>query len=302
MLTLIFLSISIAALAVILFVILRKFPQVANLDIKNLPEEKFYQKKKEIINKRIEENSSVLKKRFIAACTPLKKIWGKVQLQFRIYVGKIERLLHHEETLKTKMEHIAMAPEDREQKLNQLLIDGEQHLKLGNYDQAEERFITAIKIDPKSAVAYRGLADTYLGKNSVEEAKQTYEFLSKMHPEDDAVLVKLGEIAEEHGDTEEAIRYYQQAMLLNDSFSSRFYHLAELLLKVNQPEVAKEAIIQAVDLEPQNPKYLDFLIEIAIICGDKPLALKGYGELRAVNPENQKLSVLKDRIYKIDVV
>jgi tetratricopeptide (TPR) repeat protein len=302
MLTLIFLSISIAALAVILFVILRKFPQVANLDIKNLPEEKFYQKKKEIINKRIEENSSVLKKRLAVACTPLKKIWGKVQLQFRIYVGKIERLLHHEETLKTKMEHIAMAPEDREQKLNQLLIDGEQHLKLGNYDQAEERFITAIKIDPKSAVAYRGLADTYLGKNSVEEAKQTYEFLSKMHPEDDAVLVKLGEIAEEHGDTEEAIRYYQQAMLLNDSFSSRFYHLAELLLKVNQPEVAKEAITQAVDLEPQNPKYLDFLIEIAIICGDKPLALKGYGELRAVNPENQKLSVLKDRIYKIDVV
>jgi len=302
MLSIFFLSIAGLALGVILFIVLRKFPQVANLDIKNLPEEKFYQKKKEIINKRIEENSSVLKKRLVVACSPLKKIWGKLQLQFRIYVGKIERLLYHEETLKTKLEHTAITPEDREQKLTQLLADGEQHLKLGNYDQAEERFITAIKIDPKSAVAYRGLADTYLAKNSVEEAKQTYQFLSKMHPEDDMVLVKLAEIAEDNGDTEEAIGYYQQAVLLNDSFSSRFYHLAEMLLKVDQPEVAKEAVIQAVELEPQNPKYLDFLIEVAIICGDKPLALKGYGELRAVNPENHKLSILKDRIYKIDVV
>jgi hypothetical protein len=71
------------------------------------------------------------------------------------------------------------------------------------------------------------------------------------------------------------------------------------LLKVGQADVAKESILQAVELEPQNPKYLDLLIEIAIICGNKDLALKGYGELRLVNPENQKLSSFKDRIYKI---
>ena len=122
-----------------------------------------------------------------------------------------------------------------------------------------------------------------------------------MEPDDDSVLVKLAEIAESQGDLEEAIQYYQQAVLVNDSFSPRFYHLAELLLKVAQPQVAKEAILQAVELEPQNPKYLDFLIEIAIICGDKTLAIKAYGDLRLVNPENQKLHSLKDRIYKIGI-
>ena len=299
MLNALFLIIIISAISVIGFLVIRKFPQMANLDIHNLPEEKIYRKKREIINKRIEKSSNLLKEKFSKILVPVGKIWGKLQLQFRIYVGKIERLLHHEQSLKIKLKRKVASNEENEQRIWQLISDGEQQLKDGNYDKAEEAFIAAIKIDPKSAVAYRGLGDTYLAKNSTEEARQTYKFLIKMELDDDSVLVKLAEIAESQGDLEEAIEYYQQAVLVNDSFSPRFYHLAELLLKAGQPQVAKESILQAVELEPQNPKYLDLLIEIAIICGNKDLALKGYGELRLVNPENQKLSGFKDRIYRI---
>ena len=318
MLNVIFLIIIIAALAVIAFLVIRKFPHLANLDLHNLPEEKIYQKKREIINKRIAKSSNLVQEKMSKIFVPVGKLWGKLQLQFRIYVGKIERLLHHEQILRMKQKTSAQAArlpdgqesglkekdkitEENEQKIEQLILDGEQQLKAGNYDKAEEVFIAAIKIDPKSAVAYRGLGDTYLAKNSVDEAEQTYKFLIRMEPDDDSVLVKLAEIAESRSDLEEAIGYYQQAVLVNDSFSPRFYHLAELLVKVGQPQVAVESILQAVELEPQNPKYLDLLIEIAIICGNKDLALKGYGELRLVNPENQKLSGFKDRIYRMSI-
>lgn len=304
MYNIIFILIIIAALAVVVFIVIRKFPQLANLDIHNLPEEKIYRKKREIINKRIEKSSDLLKEKISRMLAPVGKVWGKLQLRFRIYMGKLERLLHHEQVLKTKLKNKTASSEvkeESEQKLGGLIADGEQQLKAGNYDQAEERFISAIKIAPKSASAYRGLGDTYLAKGSMEEARQTYKFLIRMEPDDDSVLVKLAEIAESQGDLEEAIEHYQQAVLVNDSFSPRFYHLAGMLVKVGQPQVAKESILQAVELEPQNPKYLDLLIEIAIICGDKDLALKGYSELRLVNPENAKLSILKDRIYKIEM-
>jgi tetratricopeptide (TPR) repeat protein len=301
MLNIFFLLIIILAIGVIGFLVIRKFPHLANLDLHNLPEEKIYQKKREIINKRIEKSSNLLKNKIVKMLVPVGKIWGKLQLQFRIYVGKIERLLHHEQVLKTKQKTKTVNKEENQQKIEQLISSGEQQLNAGNFDQAEEIFISAIKIDPKSAAAYRGLGDTYLAKNSIEEAMQTYKFLIKMEPDDDSVLVKLAEIAEGQGNLQEAIEHYQHAVLVNDSFSPRFYHLAELLVKVGQPEVATESILQAVELEPQNPKYLDLLIEIAIICGNKDLALKGYGELRLVNPENQKLSSFKDRIYKIGV-
>ncbi len=301
MLNAIFVLVIVTALGVVFYIVIRKFPQLSNLDLHNLPEEKIYQKKREIINKRIEKSSNIVKDKFGKALIPVGKLWGKLQLQFRIYVGKIERLLHHEQVLKTKQKNKIVSSEENERKIGELISDGEQFLRVANYDKAEEVFISAIKIDPKSAVAYRGLGDTYLAKNSTEEARQTYKFLIRMEPDDDSVLVKLAEIAESQGDLEEAIGYYQQAVLVNDSFSPRFYHLAELLVKVGQPQVAVESILQAVELEPQNPKYLDLLIEIAIICGNKDLALKGYGELRLVNPENQKLHSFKDRIYKIGI-
>ena len=293
------LIIIVAALAVVLFIIFRKFPQLANLDIVNLPQEKIQQKKKEIINKRIEKNGSVLINRLINSLSPLRKGWGLFQLKFRIYVGKIQRLLHHEEALKNKVLNKSMSKEEKESRLSQLIQEAEHQYKLGNFDKAEDGFIAAVKINPKSASAYRGLGDTYLAKNSLEEARQTYNFLLKLDRDDDSVMVKLAELAESQGDLEEAIQYYQQAVLINDSFSTRFYHLAEMLLRVGQPEVAKEAIVQAVELEPQNPKYLDLLIEIAIICGDKTLALKAFNDLRLVNPDNQKLDSFKDRIHRL---
>jgi predicted Zn-dependent protease len=216
-----------------------------------------------------------------------------------VYVGKIEQLIHHEQMVKTKQEQSLMTVEEKEAKLKNLIQEGEQDLQLESLDKAEHAFIAAIKMDVKSAPAYRGLAEVYLKKGSIEEAKQTFVFLLQLEPENDSVMVKLAEIAESQNNTDEAIEYYQRAVVANDSLSPRFAHLAELLLKVDHPLVAKEAILQAVELEPQNPKYLDLLIETAILCQDHKLADKGYQNLRLVNPENSKLSDFKDRIGKI---
>jgi tetratricopeptide (TPR) repeat protein len=293
------LVIIIFCLIVIAVIVVRKFPQAANLDLDSMPEEKIYRTKRNIINKRIEQSSALVREKIISSLSPLSRFWRRLQLQFRIYVGKIERLLHHEQVLKNKQEIKKITVEEKEEKIAQILGEAQQGLQAGNYDRAEDGFIAAIKIDPKSILAYRGLGDTYFAKESLEEAKQTYKFLLHMDPKDDSVMVRLAETAEAQGNWEEAIQYYQQAILVNDSFSPRFYRLAEAFLKVDQPEPAKEAALQAVDLEPQNPKYLDLLIEIAIICGDKAFALKTYNDLRLVNPENQKLDNFKDRIYKI---
>jgi tetratricopeptide (TPR) repeat protein len=298
MLNIFFLIIIIVSLAGMVYLFFRKFPQLSSLDLDNLPEEKISRKKKEIIKKMVEKRSEGAKKQFAKLAVPLKKTWDFIQTKFRIYVYKIHTLWHHEQVVKTKKE-IEAIPEEKDEKLKQLIYQAEESYKTEDYDGAEDLFISAISIDPRSAVAYRGLGDTYLAKKSIEEARQTYRFLARLEPDDDSAFVKLAEIAESQGDLEEAIEYYQQAVLINDSFSKRFYHLAELLIKVEQPQTAKEAILQAISLESQNPKYLDLMIEIAIICGDKGTALQGYNNLRLVNLDNQKLNSFKDRIDKI---
>lgn len=274
-------------------------PQISNLDIANLPQEKTNRKKNEIILRRLDVKSRETTEKIGQKLKPIQGIWGQIQLKFRIYVGKIERLLHHEQMVKTKQEYNQMSKEDIVNKLRGLVQEGNQYLEVGSFDQAEQAFIGAIKIDSKSADAYRGLAETYLRRGAKEEAKQTFIFLLQLEPENDAVMVRLAQMAEEDNNVYEAIEYYEQAVVANDALSPRFAHLAELLLKVGQNEVAKEAIMQAVELEPQNPKYLDFLLETAILCQDKKLASEAFSKLRMSNPENSKLPEFKYRIDSI---
>lgn len=297
--TILFLIILVASLMIIGFILARKFPQLTHLDVGNLPAEKESRKKREILTRRVDEEEKRLLYRWQARLQPLGRAWRQFQLKFRIYVGKVERLWHHEQKVKTTKEEIGETSEVKEEKMHLLLKQAEAALFEQNFERAEELYIAAIKMDAHSAAGYRGLGDTYLAKGELKEALETYQFLLKLTPGDDAVMIKLGEIAEEQGDVEKAIEYYQQAVVLSDFNSARFYHLAELLLKVKQPATAKEAIVQAVELEPKNPKYLDLLLETVILCGDKELAEQAYNELRMVNPENQKLAVWRERINNI---
>lgn len=294
-----FLFIIIAALGVVAYIVLRKFFQLSNLDLESLEEEKTERRKKQIIAGRVDERSKEMKSRWQKRFLPMIKFWKKKQFSFRVYVGKIERLFRHEQAVKDREESSSLTVGEKEKKMNDLLKAAEKFFDSGDYDQAEELYISMIKINNKLAVAYRGLAETYLKKGENEEAMQTFNFLSQLTPDDDTLLIRLGDVFEEQGNVDKAIKYYEQAVVLNDAIASRFYHLAELLLRVKQAEVALEAASQAVELEPKNPKYLDLLIECAIICNILSVAQKGYEDLRMVNPDNQKLEEYKERIANL---
>ncbi len=296
MLNIIAFAIIVSSLAVISVIIGRKFPQLANLEVHHLPAEREARKKRELLTRRMEERARRMQKSWALRLRPLLKGWGKVQLKFRIYVGKMERLWHHEQMQKKKLAQSELPPQELADRLGVLLKQGDEKLLAGEYEPAEQLFIQAISLDQRSVAAYRGLAGTYGAKGAWQEAVETYHFVLRLTPKDDAIMAKLAEIEVEQCRVEQAIGWYQQAVSINDAFSPYFFRLAELLLQVRQPLIAREAIVPAVELEPKNPKYLDLLTEVAIQCRDKELATQAWGDLRLVNPQNQKLDSLKARI------
>jgi len=295
----IFLGIILLCVGVIVYLFLSKMPSLANLDTNNLSEEIEQKKKKEIVIKRLENKGRELGKKITLFLSPLKRIWFFWQNKFRALVIKIEKLWHYEESMRKKIIEKKLNPKEKEEKIQEIIKEAMNFFTVQNYDKAEELYIAALRLNPKSPVVYQGLADTYFAKKAYNEAVETYEFLFGLNKDDDSVLMKIGEIKELQNKLDEAINYYQQAIIIGEASSPRFFHLAELLLKVNQPEVAKEAIKEACTLEPKNPKYLDLLIETAIICGDKMLAEKSLQDLRMVNPENNKLTDFKERINRL---
>ncbi len=300
MYNIVFLLIILLCLAILLYLLLPKVPILANLDINNLPEEIEQKKKKEIVFKRLESKGKELGKRIVDRLFFLRNFWLFFQNKFRMLVYKTNKLWRYEENVLKKEEEKEMSVKEKENKVKELTKEAYNFFTVQNYDKAEELYIAALRLDPKSANIYRGLADTYFSKKDYDEAAETYEFLLTLNKNDDNVLMKLGEIKEFQNKLDEAISYYQQAALIGDTLAPRFFHLAELLLKVGQPESAKEAMHSAYELEPRNPKYLDLLIETAIICDDKLLAEKAWEELRMVNPENNKLSDFRERLDSLN--
>ena len=288
------------SLLVILVVIIRKFPQLALIDVESLPEVKEEKKKDEYLLKKFEQKKKMKgmgKQSFVSFITWFKRL----QLKFRMYVGFIERqVLTH-----AQRKRMPQTPEEFDQtmaEVKKLLNEAQQASEQDKLDIAESKYIAIIRLDARNIEAYRGLGDVYFRQGQLEEAAQTCQFLLHIDKKDDAAHIQMAKIAEAQGDIDEAISHYQQAILLNDNIATRFAKLASLLKEGGQREGALESIQQAVELEPENPKYLDNLVELAILVSDKKLAEQGFQQLRMVNPENQKLDLLREKIEKIESV
>lgn len=286
-------------LAVVIAIIIRKFPQVSLLDVENLPEVKEEKKKDEYLKKKVEERSRRTKMRirefFSSRVLPQMK---NIQTSFRALVRKTEQ-----KALSRMQEKKKRAPLSRQYveqgTLQHLLSDARQALLRKEFESAERGYIAVIRADAKNADAYNGLADVYSAQGQAKEAKETYQFVLQLRPQDEHAIVRLAEIAEQEGNKELAVQWYEQAVLLNDHVVTRFVKIAELLTALGQYDTALEAVRQAVELEPQNPKYLDMLVEISILTGNHDEADAAYQALRMVNPDNQKLPALRDKISRM---
>ena len=80
------------------------------------------------------------------------------------------------------------------------LVDAAALFADGALEMAEKKYIEAVRLDPKSKDAYRGLGDVYLRQGHIAEAKETYAFVAQLDPNDDYVFIKLSELAEQEGD------------------------------------------------------------------------------------------------------
>lgn len=296
----------VVSFAAILFIIIRKFPQLTLLDVDNLPEVKEGRKKDLLLKKKANERMKQVKERSARQLSAVVSALQKTKGAVRGYAGSVKQKIDMRDQGRQmkKTEKEIAAPQSEEsadtETIHQLLREAQDAFDGKALETAEERFIGVIKLDPKNIAAYRGLADVYYAQGHISEAKETYLFLLQLSPQDDSVMVKLGDIAKEYKEIDEAISWYEKAVLINPHLASRFGRLAEFFQEIERYDSAIVAIEEALDLEEKNPKYLDTLLELAILVRNKNFAERALQQLRLVNPENQKLDTFKERIRALD--
>jgi len=280
--------------SIVLWFVIHAWPKMTLLDVHKLPDVKESSKKDEILRRRVTDLEAKKPKEMGVTKMWFFALWNSIQEKFRVSVDRLERILLSEQRLPAEQERLA--PGERAARARNLLREADTALTGGGYEAAEANYIAVINLDDKNIAAYLGLGAVYLAEKHLAEARETFKFALHLDKRNEVANVRLAEIAEEEGDLETAVDYYEQAVLINDGVPTRYFKLYELLSTLKQPETALAAIREALALDPQNPKYLDNFITASILVGDKKLAEEGYQRLRLVNPENQKLSTFRDRI------
>lgn len=166
---------------------------------------------------------------------------------------------------------------------------------LGRYQEALESFEIGLAISPNSSVIHTNRARTrlymqdyagalsdlnktlgidsvqewplqmrgllLLATDSIEAARKDFLRLARLHPENPRALSGLARIAEKEGNTDEALRLYDEALKLDDDPETRF---SRILLKLGAGKLseASEDIRESIK---RYPEVADFYLARGIL-------------------------------------
>lgn len=267
MLTTISIILVLIGLIIIASIILKKFPALAILDVENIPGQKEAKFKEEIIKKRLERDLSK---------------WGSVFIKIWHFLNSIISGPLHQAYLKLKevkdtyRRSKKLTLSQRREHIRNLFRLAEDSLKADDLDKAEASLIEIVSLEQKNLPAFVELADVYSAGKKWAEARQTLGYALK--------LSKASKDEHFTGDITLQKIYFSLA-LVNDSLGD----FAEAL----------DNVAEALEIEPNNPRYLDLAIELAIATKKKNYALELLERLREVNPENAKLVELFEEISSL---
>ena len=259
MLNIILLTIIVLSLAVIIGIAGRHWHELVVIKTDTIPIEPDKMLKSFLVGNRIARS---LKKKL----GPFGVLWDKVyDLMHNVWhkwYSKVEYIFEREKNKHYTPQSIERLAADIENLLDEArtLADG------GKITEAEKKFLEVVKLDPKNVEAYRGLGDLYYSKKQYNEAREIYKF-----------LIKLNSVS------------------VNRK-SDYFFNLALIYKAENELGEALNYGLKAIDLVPNSPRYLDFIIDLSIIEGDKVGARRHLVKLKEVNPENQKIAVWEEQL------
>jgi len=161
-------------------------------------------------------------------------------------------------------------------------------LEAGELTKAEDIYLAAIQLAPQQLEPYEGLARVYLEAKDYEQAREVFDYLSTRGDAGTATL-GLARVLAGSGQLEEAVKSYHNAIVIEDALQPRL-ELAKILKDLGDYNAAFEQISAARRFEPNNPKVLDFFIELSIVNGQLTEAQGALDALRETNPDNKKIT------------
>ncbi|MDD2806958.1 MAG: hypothetical protein PHW95_00330 [Patescibacteria group bacterium] len=247
------------------YVVIKNLPKLKIINVESMPKEKETKVRNRIMLDRLSRKLISVKKTSQKLAAPMVK---KVSIKANKFY---QRMIDLE---KKTLENQPLKKIDVTQKINDDLAVIEKLISEKNYDQAEEMCIDILRLDEKNLDVYEHMSEIYIAQRDYKKARETSRFLLKL-------LQKHGAETDKH------------------RLANCFTNLGGIYQLENRNTFALTNYQKAVELEPNNPRFLDLLLKISIILKNKNLASQVFNTLKEADPDNQKLPEIKDEIDNI---
>jgi len=254
---------------IVIAIIIKKLPALAILDVNNIAGAKEAKFKEDIIKQRLERDLNKMG-------GLLGRLWLFVHDKINNFVKSTQSNLRKRKAVYRSTDK--MSVDDKQKRIKTLLVSAEELIKDDEFNMAEEKLIEAVGLDEKNLQAFFQLAELYYSTKKWVEARQTYTYalkLAKQYKDEKDVMGEL-------------------------SVQQIYFCLANLEKDADNIDESLDHVREALELEPNNPRYLDLILDLSIMKKDKDLAIEFFQKLREVNPENNKLTELAQKIESLD--
>ena len=277
----------IISLALLGRIVWRHIPELKILDIASIPKEKHVDTKTKILESKFLRQRNKTRERLSGVINPIKEkvggLKGKLQDQVQVLEKKYKR---HGEVEEAKSKSI-----------DELFAEAEALLAKDEFSAAEKDLIEIISRDKKNVRAYELLFEVYRRGKNYEQAAEVIKYLIKLkslkyrkkNPAEPLQREKLE-------DTEAAML---ETIDVDVEIAGYYDDLGKVYEALGKSDKALDNYLKANAIEPNNPKYLDKVIDLAIAVKDKGLAKKTYRRLKEINPENAKLAQFREALEKM---
>jgi Tfp pilus assembly protein PilF len=229
-------------LGIILWVVLRKIPQLRVIDVESIPKERERKVKEQLILSRFQRSGGV----------KLQKV-AKISSGV---VGAISRQEQYYQKLKRSGDEGTHRYSD--ETVRARLEEADVLVKQEEFIPAEKIFIDIISHNPKSVDGYEGLGNMYLVNDQLDQARETLQFALRLSPDDASLNVSMAELENTQGNQKAALPYLKRAVTKRSKNPRYLDYYIETALDVGSLKDAREGIQALKDVNPDNKKIEEF--------------------------------------------
>lgn len=140
-------------------------------------------------------------------------------------------------------------------------------LDQGDYDDAIDKNIDALRIDPTNLYALLLMGNIYVKMNRLSDADKFYDKALQYHPENALALNNIAGNYLQREEYEKAIKIYEQLINVDDSYLNSYYGLAVSYYNCHRLNDAFEIAVQGLEKgvsRPQDVRVREELYNFAL--------------------------------------